>query len=151
VGSVALDAMRRAGYTLIDGSLVKLGGADAHVGVYRGQVSGVGKVRMRAAHIGIGRQVYVVAGFAPEAEFDQADRDFQPSINTFRQLSASEATQIRPNRLAFYTVKAGDSWQSIAQRAGKGITNASTLAIMNGHEVSDQPAAGDRVKIVVEG
>ena len=44
-----------------------------------------------------------------------------------------EASQVRPNRLSYYTVKLGDSWQSIAQRAGRGITNAATLAIMNGH------------------
>jgi hypothetical protein len=48
-------------------------------------------------------------------------------------------------------VKAGESWQSIAQHAGRGFTNAATLAIMNGHDVSDQPTPGERVKIVVEG
>jgi predicted Zn-dependent protease len=151
IETVALDAMRRAGYTALSGGRTTLGGADAYLGVYRGQVSGVGRVLMRAAHVALGRQVFVIAGFAPEAEFDQADRDIAPSIQTFRQLSASEASKIRPNRLAFYTVRQGDSWQSIAQRAGQGITPASTLAIMNGYEVSDQPGVGERVKIVVGG
>lgn len=74
-----------------------------------------------------------------------------PSLRTFRELSAREAADVRPNRLEFYTVQQGDSWQSIAQRAGQGITNAATLAIMNGREVADQPQPGDRVKIVVRG
>jgi predicted Zn-dependent protease len=151
IDQVAQDAMRRAGYSMLDGSRESLSGLDAHVGLYRGSLDGVGKVVMRAAHVAIGRQVYVVAGFAPEGEFDLVNREIEPALRTFRELSAQEAAQIRPNRLSFYTVKAGDSWQSIAQRAGRGLTNAATLAIMNGFEVSDQPSPGDRVKIVIEG
>ena len=99
----------------------------------------------------MGRQVFVFAGFAPEAEYDQVRPQIEASLRTFRELSAQEAAQVRPNRLSLYTVRPGDSWQSIAQRAGKGITNAATLAIMNGFEVADQPQAGNRVKIIIEG
>jgi predicted Zn-dependent protease len=151
IQTVALDAMRRAGFRTISGEMTRLSGHEAYMGVYRGEVRGAGEVLMRAAHVAMGRQVFVVAGFAPEAEFDQADRDISPAIATFRELSASEAAAIRPNRLSFYTVQRGDSWQSIAQRAGKGIASASTLAVMNGHEVGDQPEAGERIKIVVAG
>jgi predicted Zn-dependent protease len=151
IDEVARDAMRRAGYTLVDGDRENLGGLDAFVGVYRGSLSGVGKVLMRASHVAIGRQVYVFAGFAPEAEFDQVSGQIDAALRTFRELSPQEAAQVRPNRLSYYTVRSGDSWQSIAQRAGKGFTSAATLAIMNGFEVGDQPQAGDRVKIVVEG
>jgi predicted Zn-dependent protease len=56
---------------------------------------------------------------------------------------------VRPNRLDFYVVRPGDSWQSIAARAGHNLVSASTLAIMNDHEVSEQPQPGDRIKIVV--
>jgi predicted Zn-dependent protease len=152
IQTVALDAMRRARFRPLSGEMTRLGGGlEAYMGVYRGQVSGAGEVLMRAAHVAVGRQVFVVAGFAPEAEFDETDRAISPAIKTFRELSQSEAAAIRPNRLAFYTVQKGDSWQSIAQRAGQGITNAATLAIMNGHEAGDQPEAGLRVKIVVAG
>ena len=95
--------------------------------------------------------MFVFAGFAPEAEYDQVRPQIEASLGTFRELSPQEASQIRPNTLTYYTVRDGDSWQSIAQRAGKGITNAATLAIMNGVEVWEQPQAGQRVKIVVEG
>jgi len=151
IDEVAADAMRRAGYSRIDGARETVSGLDAYVGLYRGSVSGVGRVRMRAAHVAVGRQVYVVAGFAPEAEFERVDRDIAPAVRTFRELSAREAADVRPNRLDFYTVQQGDTWQSIAQRAGQGITDAATLAIMNGVEVADQPQPGDRVKIVVQG
>ena len=106
---------------------------------------------MRAAHIQVGRQLYVVAGFAPEGEFEQLDRTILSSVQTFRQLTAAEASKVRPNRIDTYVVKNGDSWQSIAARQGKNFVNAATLAIMNDREVHVQPQAGDRIKIVVEG
>jgi predicted Zn-dependent protease len=151
IDEVARDAMRRAGYSMLDGARAQVSGLDAFVGLYRGSIGEVGRVTMRAAHVAIGRQVYVVAGFAPDAAFERVRGDIDASIRTFRELSASEAAQVRPNRLSFYTVRQGDSWQSIAQRAGRGITSATTLAIMNGFAVSDQPQPGDRVKVVVEG
>ena len=88
---------------------------------------------------------------AREAEFDLVDRDIQPALQTFRQLSPQEASNVRPNRIEFYVVRQGDSWQSIAARQSKGFVNAATLAIMNDRDVSAQPQPGDRVKIVVEG
>lgn len=151
VGDVAVEAMRKAGYTVVDGSIQSINGNQAHVGLYRGEAKGAGKVLMRAAHIAIGRQMYVVAGFAPEKEFDLVDRDIQPSLQTFRQLSVAEASNVRPNRVEFYVVRRGDSWQSIAARQGRNFVNAATLAIMNDREVNVQPQPGDRVKIVIEG
>jgi predicted Zn-dependent protease len=65
-------------------------------------------------------------------------------------LSASEAANVQPNRLDFYTVRAGDTWQGIAARGGN-LVKATDLAIMNHHAVNEQPAAGERIKIVVAG
>ena len=151
IADVAVAAMRKSGYTTVDGRMERINGLEAYVGLYRGNAKGKGKVQMRAAHISMGRQMYVVAGFAPEAEFDRVDRELQPSLKSFRQLSANEASQVRPNRVDFYVVRQGDSWQSIAARQGKGIVTAATLAIMNDREVNVQPQPGDRVKIVVAG
>lgn len=151
VADVALDAMRNAGYSVLDGSIQDINGNQAHVGLYRGEAKGAGKVLMRAAHIAVGRQIYVVAGFAPEKDFALVDRDIQPALRTFRQLSVAEAANVRPNRVEFYVVRQGDSWQSIAARQGKNFVNAATLAIMNDREVNIQPQPGERVKIVVAG
>ena len=151
ISDTAVAAMRKAGFSIVDGTMQKINGNDAHVGLYHGKTKDVGEVVMRAAHIQVGRQVYVVAGFTPKAEFDSIDPDIQSSVKTFRQLTQQEASNIRPNRLDFYTVQKGDSWQSIAVRQGKSIVNAATLAIMNDHEVSAQPQPGDRVKIIIEG
>lgn len=151
IGEIAVAAMRRAGYSVVDGRVDRVNGHEAHVGLYRGDAKDVGKVLMRAAHIALGRQLYVVAGFAPEKEFEQVDKDILPAVQTFRQLSAAEASSVRPNRIELHVVKPGDSWQSIAARQGKNFVNAATLAIMNDREVHVQPAPGERVKIVVAG
>jgi predicted Zn-dependent protease len=151
IADAAVAQMRRAGYAVVDGRMERINGNDAHIGLYRGNAKDVGRVLMRAAHIAIGRQLYVVAGFAPEQEFELVDRDILPAVQTFRQLTTAEASAIRPNRISFYEVKAGDSWQSIAARQGRSFVNAATLAIMNDRDVSSQPQTGDRVKIVTEG
>lgn len=151
ISDVAVSAMREAGYNVMDGAMVTINGNDAHLGLYRGNAKDVGKVVMRAAHIQVGRQLYVVAGFAPEPEFDVVDREIQPAVRTFRQITVQEASDIRPNRIDFYVVRNGDSWQSIAARQSKGYVNAATLAIMNDREVNVQPQAGERIKIVVAG
>ena len=151
IDDVALASMREAGYKLMDATTLQINGNTAHLGVYSGTAKEVGKVTMRAAHIQIGRQLYVVAGFAPEQEFALVDRDIQSAVRTFRQLSMQEASNIRPNKVDFYVVRRGDSWQSISARQSKGNVNAATLAIMNDREVNVQPQAGDRIKIIVEG
>ena len=93
----------------------------------------------------------MVAGVAPEADFARVDPEFEVAVRSFRELSGAEASRIRPNRVALYTAKPGDTWQGIAQRAGRGLVPATRLALMNGHAVNTQPAAGTRLKIVVEG
>jgi predicted Zn-dependent protease len=150
IEDVAQRSMAAARFQRLDGRRTALNGATAYVGLYRGELSGFGRVTLRAAHIENGRQVLMLAGFAPEATFARIDRDVAAAIESYRPLSAREADAIRPNRLTFYTVRAGDSWQSIAARHGS-LVKASDLAIMNGHEVHEQPASGERIKIVVEG
>jgi predicted Zn-dependent protease len=50
-----------------------------------------------------------------------------------------------------YTVRSGDTWESIASREGPGVVSASTLAIMNDHAATDQPSPGQQIKIIVAG
>jgi predicted Zn-dependent protease len=143
--------MRGLGFTLENGTLEQVNGLEAFVGDYRGKARQVGNVRIRAAHLTVGRQVYLVAGVAPQADFARVVGEFDTAVRSFRQLSTTEAARVRPNRVALYSVKPGDSWQSIAQRAGRGLVPATRLALMNGFAVNTQPPAGTRLKIVVEG
>jgi predicted Zn-dependent protease len=147
---VAVRSMNAARFRRAEGQAASLNGADAYVGVYQGELNGLGRVVMRAAHIQQGRQVFLLAGFAPEPEFARVERDIAAAIASYRPLTQREADEIEPNRLNFYVVRVGDSWQSIAARGGN-LVRATDLAIMNNHSVADQPKPGLRIKVVVEG
>jgi len=116
-------------------------------------------VTARGAHVVLGRpsttvrtgSTFFIGGIAPPDVYGRVVSEFELSIQSFRQLSQDEANAIEPNVLDLYTAREGDTWQSIAQRAGKGIVSATTLAIMNDHAIDEQPRPGDRLKIVVAG
>ena len=149
---IARGTMANAGFQQVNGQRAQVNGLDAYVGTYQGQMEGLGNVVTLAAHIVHDRNVYFFAGLAPPDDFRGAQRQFEESIRSFRELSQQEAANIRPNRVDIYTVRQGDTWQSIAQRMGDGAgIKASTLAIMNNYEPSQPPRVGDRIKIVVEG
>jgi predicted Zn-dependent protease len=150
VQEIALGSMQGAGFRPIDGQRTTINGLDAFVGVYQGQLEGLGAVASRAAHIAHNNQVYMLAGLVPAQGFEQADAAFVQTIRSFRPMSAAEAENIHPNRVDLYTVRAGDTWQGIAERSG-GVVDAHTLAVMNNLQASAQPQPGARIKIVVGG
>jgi predicted Zn-dependent protease len=152
-GSVEQTAradMAAAGLREADGGRTRINGLDAYVGTFQGATNGA-NIGVRAAYIRSGQYTYLVAGLAPASDFNRAERSFSQSIQSFRALSAQEADRIQPNRVDFYTVRPGDSWDSIARSAARGNVKASTLAIMNGQEPGTTPRAGERIRIVVGG
>jgi predicted Zn-dependent protease len=152
LGDVAVSSMRSAGFRQISAAGAgRVHGLDAWAGTFEGQLQQVGPVVARVVVVAHERNVYRLIGFAPRETFDRIVGDVQRSQESFRALGREEAADIRPNRLDLYTVREGDTWQTIAQRRGEGIVNASTLAIMNGFPPAEQPRPGDRVKIVVSG
>ena len=150
IEEIALNGMRGAGFRAVQGGRTTINGLDAYVGVYEGQLEGIGAAASRAAHIAHNKQVYVVAGLAGSRVFEQADAAFSAAIRSFRALSAAEAEDIRPNRVDFYVVREGDTWASIAERSGGAIRPA-TLAVMNHQAPASPPQVGSRIKIVVAG
>lgn len=150
VQDVAIDSMTRAGFRAVEGQRTTINDLDAFIGVYRGQIEGLGEVAMRAAHIAHAGNIYMVGGLVPPQAFNTADRTFTGSIRSFRALSASEAESIRPHRIDLHTVRAGDTWDSLAERSG-GAIKAATLAVMNNAAPGSQPQPGTRIKIVAGG
>ena len=150
IENIARGAMQNAGFRIQSGSRQQINGLDAYVGVYQGQLQDLGNVTMRVAHIQHQGNIYMVAGLCAPTLFEQSDNAFLASIRTFRPLTAAEAEAVHPNRIDLYLVRAGDSWQSIAERSG-GVIKPATLAVMNGAEPSSQPTVGKRIKIVAGG
>jgi predicted Zn-dependent protease len=150
IDQIARGSMTNAGFRQVNGQRAQINGLDAYVGTYQGTMQGLGNVVTLAAHVVHGDRVYLLAGLAPANSFEGARGAITRAIQSFRSLSASEAAAIRPNRVDIYTVRGGDSWESIARRTGD-ILKPSTLAIMNNQDPGQPPRAGDRIKVVVEG
>jgi predicted Zn-dependent protease len=149
---VAQSSMGEAGWRQIDGGMTEVNGLPAYVGTYQGTMQGLGPVVTRAAHVGYNDRVYVIAGLAPADDFRGVENEFNQAIRSFRPLSAAQAEDIRANRVELYTVRSGDTWDSIARRsAGAAALTPATLAIMNGSAPGQPPRAGERIKIVVAG
>jgi predicted Zn-dependent protease len=148
VDQIAQASMANSGFRQLNGQPATINGADAYVGTYQGNLQGLGNVVVLAAHIVHERNVYVLAGLAPPGDLTSVRPAIQSSIGSFRSLTREAAAAIKPNRLDIYTVRAGDTWQTIAERTG-GTLSSETLAIMNSHDPGQQPSAGDRVKVVV--
>jgi predicted Zn-dependent protease len=150
VQEVALGSMQGAGFRHVEGERATINGLDAYVGVYEGQIEGLGAVASRAAHIRHGDAYYLVAGLVAPGLFRQVDGTFQSAVRSFRALTTAEAEGIRPSRIDLYVVRAGDTWASIAERSG-GVITPAALAVMNQSAPTSQPQAGARIKIVVGG
>ena len=150
IEAVALSSMQNAGFRAVDGNRTTINGLPAFVGVYQGQIEGMGAVASRAAHVLYDNRVYMIAGLVSPDLFQQADAAFGSTIRSFRQLSTAEAEAIRPNRIDLYVVRQGDTWAGLAERSG-GSINPAALAVMNGGTPGSQPPVGARIKIVVEG
>jgi predicted Zn-dependent protease len=151
IDQVALGTMQNAGFRAVNGGRTELHGLDAYVGTYQGNMQGLGASTVRAAHIAHDGKIFMVAGIAGQQQFQQAQGQIDASIGSFRPLSAQEAANLQPNRVDLYTVRQGDTWQSIASRAGEGTIKPATLAIMNHRDPNEPPPPGGRIKIVVAG
>jgi predicted Zn-dependent protease len=151
VEQIAQASMANAGFRQLSGQAANINGAEAYVGTYQGTLQGLGNVAVLAAHITHERSVYILAGLAPPNDLANVRAAFESGIGSFRSLTRAQAAEIKPNRVDIYTVREGDTWQSIAQRTGDATVPAATLAIMNGHDPGEQPRPGDRIKVVVIG
>ncbi len=151
IEDIAIRSMSDAGFRAVSGARATINALDAFVGTYQGSMQDLGRVGVRAAHIAYDNRVFLLAGLAPAALFDQAEPTLTNAVRSFRPLSGAEAERIEPNRIDLYTARDGDTWQSIAERQGKGTIKPTLLAIMNGRAVNAQPRPGDRLKIVVAG
>ena len=147
----AARVMGNAGFRQVSGARDRVNGLDAYVGTYQGTMQNLGRVTARAAFIAHERNAYMLVGLAPAAAFTRTEDQFERSIRSFRALSRSEADAIRPNRIDLYVVRAGDTWETIAARAGHATIKPSTLAIMNESPVDQPPRPGAQIKIVVPG
>ena len=147
----ARTEMTAAGLVEVNGERARINGLDAYVGTYEKTIQTT-LVRFRVAHVRAGQQTYVIAGMTTADQFASVDPSFLTAIRSFRELSQQEADRIQPSRLTFYEVRSGDTWASIAARAGTVTAlKPETLAIMNGSDAATPPRPGTRIRLVTAG
>jgi predicted Zn-dependent protease len=147
---VAQAQMAQAGLQQTSGAAANINGLQAYVGVYQGAAENT-SVAVRAAHIRSGNQTYLIAGIAPPGNFSRADQLFVNTIRSFRAIGQQEADRVQPSRVDFYTVRANDTWESIARGVSGESISPANLAVMNGTTLATRPRPGDRIRVVVGG
>jgi len=146
----AVTAMSQAGFAPLRGEATRVNGLPAYLGVYEGQAQDGTIARIQAACIGHARQAYFLAGIVRRSKYSEFQAAFDDSLRSFSPIGAEDAARITPNRLAFTTVRRGDTWQGIAERTG-GLIPATELAVLNGFAGNSEPPVGQRIKIVIAG
>jgi predicted Zn-dependent protease len=81
---------------------------------------------------------------------DQLAGDIRQTIYSFRELSASEAAELRPQRIRVVQVADGDTVESVASRMAFEDHRVERFLVLNGMKRGDRLQAGQLVKIIVE-
>jgi predicted Zn-dependent protease len=141
-------SMLKSGFQRVDGSNRTINGLPFFVGTYQGLIdktpagAEAGFVRLAGR-----ADVFRVMGVVSQAQFGNVKPAIDATIASFREMPASEADAIQNRRVAFYSVKSGDTWESIAAASG-GAVKPATLAIINGEPTASQPRPGSRIRTV---
>lgn len=104
----------------------------------------------RIAVIRFGSQAYRFL-FATRNPNEAFERAFLSTLATFRPLTVDERASLRPLRVKVISVASGDTVERLSRRMA-GVERPDMLfRVLNGLGPADQPAAGSRVKIIVDG
>jgi predicted Zn-dependent protease len=76
---------------------------------------------------------------------------FTSMVNSLRRISAQEAAAIRPRVIDIYTVRSGDTVQSVASRMAYSSFQAERFVSLNGLAANARLVPGQKVKLVVFG
>lgn len=74
---------------------------------------------------------------------------FNPMFSSMRRISANEAAAVRPRKISTYTVRSGDTVQSLASRMAYPDYKLERFLVLNSLDSNSRLAAGQKVKIVV--
>jgi len=133
---------------IISGFTQIINGIKAYVGAYQGMKKGMGEIKVKMASIIVEDKGYIVMGFSPSSSFKEATPFFTSTINSFKRLSLKEASMIKPHKIRIYTVKEGDTWESIARKFGQKTDEAKTLALINACDPATPPQPGTSIKLI---
>ncbi|WP_232314936.1 M48 family metalloprotease [Oceanibaculum pacificum] len=86
----------------------------------------------------------------PPQQTQQLSAGLQQTTYSFRRLNASEAGNVRPERIALYRTRAGDTQQSVAARMPAGPFQLERFTVLNGLPAGQMPPTGSLLKLVTQ-
>lgn len=105
--------------------------------------------QFRLVGIRFGSDVYRIV-YAARILTPEMDEMFRGSLMSFRRLSGSEATDVRPQRVAVVRVGATDTAATLAARMAIQDRALERFLVLNGFTTAAEVRPGDRVKLIVE-
>ena len=131
IAEIARNLSRKLGFSEMTGSATAINGLNAYVGTYAGRFEKLGEINARIAFIQAEDAIHYIIGFARPADFAAALPFFNAAIQSFRQISLSEAQTIKPSRIRLHTVKQGETIDLLCKALAKTPDDAKTLALIN--------------------
>lgn len=129
---------------------VEIGGMQAATASFQGAVNGQQMViRVLAIHWGDGRFARFQIGMPPRITSGTLD-SLKQSTYSFRRLSESEASTLRPHRIKTVVAGAGDTVQSLAARQSMEDLPLEHFVVLNGLAPGQEVQAGQAYKLIVD-
>jgi predicted Zn-dependent protease len=128
-------------------SWITIEGEQAYRVDYQVRSQSGGWLGLRIVYITRDKTGLIVINLASLQEFAAGERMFHAAIFSFRLLSAQQAAQIPLHGLKVYTVKSGDTFQTISKRFYQTTTYADDIKQFNGMEGLTVPPPGTLIKI----
>ena len=138
------------GITFDDIDEVSVNGMDAAIGQARISTNSGQFDAMLVAVRWDQNTIYRFLMLSQPGQFGAYRNEFIGTIESFRQISASEASQYHAQQLQLVTVGSGDTIQSLAARMPAGNYQVERFRVLNGLAPNAQLTPGQKVKIVVE-
>jgi predicted Zn-dependent protease len=139
------------GAKISDVQSFQVNGMEAATGVATGTISGTQVAIRMVAIRQSAKAVYRFMYATPPGSFKSMDQSFLASAQSFREISAQDASGFQPKRIRVITVQPGDTIASLSQKMQVDEAPAEWFRVLNHLGANDQLQAGQKVKIVVEG
>lgn len=127
---------------------INVNGMEGATGITQGTLGNQRAIFRLLAVRFVDNRVYRFMFAAPESAFNSQDSLFGATANSFRQISASEASGFKPKRIRIVTVQPGDTMESLANRMAVDEAKLDWFRVLNRFNGSQQLQAGQLVKIV---
>ena len=139
------------GAKISDVQSFQVNGMEAATGVASGTINNTQVTIRMVAIRQSARVVYRFLYATPPAGFKAMDRQFIASAQSFRGISAEEASGYAPKRIRVVTVREGDTIESLARQMQVADDPVGWFVTLNHLGAGDRLEAGQKVKIVVRG